>query len=136
MLNVGAHRDNIIYSNSIKDEDDLIWAERNGIKYTTADSLDELIKIKELAPKMSILWRIAIKEEASDKLATPFSGKFGDDIDTTEKIHSRMKEIKNMGIKLKGIHFHCGSGMHGSSAFGKAVLLARECLKIGREYGH
>ncbi len=40
---------------------------------------------------MEILWRIAIKEEASDKLATPFSGKFGDDIDTAEKIHSRMK---------------------------------------------
>lgn len=88
---MGAHRDNIIYSNPIKDEDDLIWAERIGIKYTTADSLDELIKIKELAPKMEILWRIAIKEEASDKLATPFSGKFGDDIDTAEKIHSRMK---------------------------------------------
>lgn len=85
---------------------------------------------------MEILWRIAIKEEAADKLATPFSGKFGDDIDTSEKIHHRMKEIKDMGIKLKGIHFHCGSGMHGSSAFGKAVLLARECLKIGRKYGH
>ncbi len=31
---------------------------------------------------MDILWRIANKEEASDKLSTPFSGKFGDDIDT------------------------------------------------------
>jgi len=41
-----------------------------------------------------------------------------------------------MDINIKGIHFHCGSGMHGSSAFKKAVLLARECLKIGREYGH
>jgi diaminopimelate decarboxylase len=70
---------------------------------------------------MEILWRIAIKEEASDKLATPFSGKFGDDIDSEQKIHERMEEIKKMGISLKGIHFHCGSGMHGSSAFGKAV---------------
>jgi diaminopimelate decarboxylase len=26
-----------------------------------------------------------------------------------------------MGVSLKGIHFHCGSGQHGSSAFGKAV---------------
>jgi diaminopimelate decarboxylase len=43
-----------------------------------------------------------------------------------------MKEIKEMGISLKGIHFHCGSGMHGSSAFKKAVFLARECLRIGR----
>ncbi len=81
---------------------------------------------------MQILWRIAIKEEATDNLATPFSGKFGDDLDSEEKIHQRMKEIKNMGIRIKGIHFHCGSGMHGSSAFGKAVLLARECLRIGR----
>jgi diaminopimelate decarboxylase len=136
VLSVGAHRDNVIYSNPIKDETDLVWAENNGIKYTTADSIDELIKIRQLAPKMQILWRISIKEEATDKLATPFSGKFGDDIDTEEKIHIRMKEIQKMGINIKGIHFHCGSGMHGSSAFGKAVLLARDCLRIGRDYGH
>jgi hypothetical protein len=29
---------------------------------------------------MRILWRISIKEEESDHLATPFSGKFGDDL--------------------------------------------------------
>jgi diaminopimelate decarboxylase len=85
---------------------------------------------------MSVLWRIAIKEEASDKLATPFSGKFGDDLNSEEDIHARMEQISNMGINLKGIHFHCGSGLHGSSAFGKAVELARSCLKIGRSYGH
>lgn len=47
-----------------------------------------------------------------------------------------MIEIQQMGIKLKGIHFHCGSGMNGASNFGKAVTLARTCLKIGREYDH
>ena len=40
-------------------------------------------------------------------------------------IHSRMAEIAKMGIALKGIHFHCGSGQHGSSGFGKAVQFAR-----------
>jgi len=100
----------------------LAWAERTGIKTTTADSIDELIKIKKYAPKMSILWRISIKEEASDNVS-PFSGKFGDDIDTEEKIHLRMREIERMGVNIKGIHFHCGSGMHGSSAFGRAVQL-------------
>jgi len=34
------------------------------------------------APSIGILWRIAIKEEATDKLSTPFSGKFGDDLDS------------------------------------------------------
>lgn len=47
-----------------------------------------------------------------------------------------MTEIAEMGIALKGVHFHCGSGQHGSSGFGKAVLLARTCLEIGRQYGH
>lgn len=47
-----------------------------------------------------------------------------------------MKQIQEMGINLKGIHFHCGSGQHGSSAFGRAVTFARECIKIGRNYNH
>ena len=81
----------IVYSNSIKDEADLQWAYENGIKLTTADSIDELHKIKRIAPGMRILWRIAIKEEENDDLATPFSGKFGDDLETVEKIRERMQ---------------------------------------------
>jgi len=50
---------------------------------------------------MDILWRISIKEENTDDLATPFSGKFGDDLDSVDKIHERMKEIKEMAIKLR-----------------------------------
>ena len=37
-----------------------------------------------------------------------------------------------MGIKIHGIHFHCGSAQQGSDSFGKAVDLARECIRIGR----
>jgi diaminopimelate decarboxylase len=85
---------------------------------------------------MKVLWRIAIKEESTDKLATPFSGKFGDDLDSEAKIHARMSEIREMGVRLEGVHFHCGSGQHGSTAFGRAVLLARNCMQIGRAYGH
>lgn len=51
-------------------------------------------------------------------------------------IAERMKQINLMNVNLKGIHFHCGSGMHGSSAFGKAIKLARRCMEIGRLNGH
>lgn len=85
---------------------------------------------------MKVLWRIAIKEDAKDNLSSPFSGKFGDDLDTEESIHNRMKEIKDMGVRLEGIHFHCGSGLHGSNGFKRGVLLARSCLEIGRKYNH
>ena len=127
-LKNGASLQDIIYSNSVKNERDLQWAHHAGIQLTTADSIDELKKIKKYAPSMNVLWRIAIKEEIDDDLATPFSGKFGDDLETIEDIHERMNEIKELGIKLKGIHFHCGSGHHGSSGFGKAVKFARSCL--------
>jgi len=58
----------------------LKYAARKGIKLTTADTLDEITKIQKYAPKMDILWRIAIKEDNSDDLACAFSHKFGDDL--------------------------------------------------------
>lgn len=80
-MKAGVSVNNIVYSNPIKNEKDLKWAAETGIKLTTADSIDQLYKIKKFAPNMDILWRIAIKEEATDNLATPFSGKFGDDLE-------------------------------------------------------
>jgi diaminopimelate decarboxylase len=81
-LNLGVNASKLVYSNPVKEEFDLEWAEKNNVQLTTADTIEELIKIKKYAPQMNILWRISIKEEASDNLSTPFSGKFGDDIAT------------------------------------------------------
>lgn len=58
---MGVKSSDLVYSNPIKDENDLEWAAKNKIQLTTADSIDELRKIKEIAPKMKILWRLAIK---------------------------------------------------------------------------
>ena len=90
-FNMGLKPRDIVYSNPIKDENDLAWAASNNISLTTADTIDELHKIQQLAPNMKVLWRISITEESTDILSTPFSGKFGDDLDSEEKIHSRMK---------------------------------------------
>jgi diaminopimelate decarboxylase len=98
-----------VYSNPVKTEKDLVWAEKHGVQVTTADTIDELLKIKKFAPTMRILWRLSIQEENPEQLATVFSGKFGDDIVTIEQADKRFKEIKGMGIQLEGIHFHCGS---------------------------
>lgn len=39
-FNAGVSVDNIVYSNPIKNEKDLIWAAEQGVKLTTADSID------------------------------------------------------------------------------------------------
>lgn len=41
-----------------------------------------------------------------------------------------------MGINLAGIHFHCGSGLHGSKSFKQAIEIASICMEIGKKQGH
>jgi diaminopimelate decarboxylase len=55
---LNAKTDTILYNNPVKDEEDLEFAYQSGIQVTTADSLEELLKIRYFAPKMKILWRI------------------------------------------------------------------------------
>jgi len=59
-LELGTLPKDIVYSNSIKLEADLAWANKKGIRLTTADTLSEIVKIQKYAPDMKILWRIAI----------------------------------------------------------------------------
>lgn len=65
-----------------------------------------------------------------------FSVKFGDDIESQEQIYQRFEQIKDMGINLHGIHFHCGSAQSGSNSFQKAIRIANECMEIGKMLGH
>jgi len=74
--------DKIVYSNTCKEPKDLIYAAKRGVNLTTADTLGEIQKIQKYAPKMDILWRIAIKEDNADDLACSFSHKFGDDLNS------------------------------------------------------
>jgi diaminopimelate decarboxylase len=135
-LDVGASKENIVYSNSVKEVSSLRYAHKNKIYLTTADTFDELEKIIEVAPKMKVLWRLSIKEDNSEQLKTVFSNKFGDDLNSAEEADERFRQIKNMGIKLEGIHFHCGSGQNGSSSFKKAIKTAQICMELGRKHGH
>ena len=83
----------LVYSNPVKEEKDILFASKKGVPITTADSIDELIKIKRIAPEMKILWRISIVEDNPEKMANVFSGKFGDDILNLDAAHNRFKEI-------------------------------------------
>lgn len=58
---------------------------------------------------MKILWRLSIKEDDPENMKTLFSGKFGDDLASSEEAEAKFKIIKDLGIRLHGIHFHCGS---------------------------
>lgn len=93
VLNMGVKAERVVFSNPVKNEMDLVWAQENGVLLTTADTLNELLKIKKFAPKMRILWRISIKEENPEQLSSVFSGKFGDDLSSYDQIYQRFIQI-------------------------------------------
>lgn len=131
-LKMGCLPENIVFSNPVKFEEDIDFARKKKVLITTADSFDELLKIQKIAPEMRILWRISIKEEGSQQLATIFSNKFGDDIASIDDLKNKFQMINKMGINLEGVHFHCGSGQQGSNNFEKAVDIAKACIYYGR----
>lgn len=52
MLKLGTDPSRIVLSNSIKKEEDITYAMKKGVKLTTADTIDELIKIQKIDPTM------------------------------------------------------------------------------------
>jgi diaminopimelate decarboxylase len=85
MLDLGVSPSKIVYSNVAKEEGHILYAKKSGVLLTTADTIDEVLKIKLLAPEMKILWRLSIKEENPEMMKTLFSGKFGDDLVSIEQ---------------------------------------------------
>lgn len=55
------------------------------------ESIDGLLK-NSTPTKRSLFCRLSTKEDVSDNLANPFSGKFVDDFNIPEKIYERMSE--------------------------------------------
>jgi len=47
---MGISPTDIVYSNSVKEEKDILFAAENNVLLTTADTFDELEKISQIAP--------------------------------------------------------------------------------------
>lgn len=45
----------IVYSNPVKDIKGLLFAYEKGIRLTTADGIQELLKIKKITPEMKVI---------------------------------------------------------------------------------
>ena len=90
-LKLGTKPENIVYSNPIKVEGDIHYAKSQNVLLTTADTFDELLKIQKVAPEMKILWRLSITEDNAQTLATTFSNKFGDDLNSISEIEEKFK---------------------------------------------
>lgn len=109
----------LIYANPIKPISHLRFAHSHNVGLTTVDSLEEVEKIARYAAGMDVLVRITTDDSSAQ---CPLSVKFGADVPYSTRIVDRCVEL---GVHVRGVAFHAGSGFEDASTLSKAVRDAR-----------
>lgn len=106
----------VICANPCKRNVDIERMRARGIKYTTFDCVDELGKLDGLWPVLRIR-----ADDPESRL--PFGAKYGA---TVDEIPLLFAEADRLGIDIKGISFHVGSGARTADAYRNAIEMARK----------
>jgi len=117
---VGFSSDNIIHTNPVKNEFDLECSVKQGIKWFVIDNMEEIKKIKRLAPYSNLLLRIAI---TNPHCIVNLSAKFGAQ---ERDILPILKKARSEGLNVRGISLHVGSQSTEPDIYYSAVKYARK----------
>jgi len=119
----------IIFANPCKQLVDMRSAKKSGVRMTTFDNEDELIKIKNNWPDAEIVMRIITDDSHS---ICKFSTKFGVPLNSCSYLINRAKELD---LNLIGISFHVGSGCMDPNSFIKAIESAHKVFEEAKSKG-
>jgi len=129
LSSLGVSKDRIISSNPIKSFRFLRIASDYGVPYFAVDSRDEIIKLRDFAPKCNIYVRLSVPNEGSE---WPLSKKFAVELDEAEEL---LVFARKKGLTPSGITFHVGSQCtniyNWNAALDKAKLLWDRAEKRG-----
>jgi len=103
VLKLGASPSKIIFANTIKTPEDIIFARRRNVKLMTFDNEPELYKLARHYPKAHVLVRIKVANSGSK---IELSLKFGADQDQAFYL---LRKAKALGLTPYGVSFHVGS---------------------------
>lgn len=111
--------DQIVYANPQKMDSHILFADESRVGLTVIDGEDELRKMARLDSKMAVLIRIATDDKDS---VCRFSKKFGCKPSDAPKL---LEVAKSLGIEVRGVSFHVGSGCGDPQAYVTAINDAR-----------
>jgi len=117
---IGVSADNMIHTNPIKKESDLESSVKQGIKWFVFDNMEEIKKLKRLAPCSNLLLRVAI---TNPHCVVNLSSKFGAH---EHDILPLLKKARSEGLKIRGIAFHVGSQCTDPIIYYNAVRYVRK----------
>lgn len=120
VLDLGASPESVIYAHPVKTIADIKYAKKQGIRYTTFDSLSELEKLSSCSPSMKCLIRLKVDNpSARVQLGT----KYGVCKDEYKML---LDYAKDKNIDIVGASFHVGSASSEASVFEDGFNFCRE----------
>lgn len=122
-------RDRIIYANTIKNANSLVYAKNKNINLCTFDNLEELKKIAKWHPTCSLILRINVD---FGNCTSYMSTKYGAN---KQEWNHLFKFAKSKGLQVKGISFHVGSNNKYLNYYCEAIRCAREAWNCAERLG-
>uniref|UniRef100_A0A914Y3G1 ornithine decarboxylase n=1 Tax=Panagrolaimus superbus TaxID=310955 RepID=A0A914Y3G1_9BILA len=126
-----ATADKIVYAHPIKTPEYLKHAHKLGIPRCTFDSVEELYKMKALAPNMEGILRISCGDKTAER---KLKYKFGcDPVNGAPKL---LRQAKEIGVSVVGVSVHVGSRCCDPRAYERAIAYMKDIFDDGISMGH
>ena len=127
-LAAGASPDDISYGNTIKKRVDVAYAAARGVRRYTVDSMEELHKVADVIPGVSICVRLRHECAGAD---WPLSRKFGCE---AADVVTLLVEASRLGMEC-GVSFHVGSQQRDVSAWDDSLSVTADIFARARALG-
>ncbi|SPJ10741.1 S-adenosylmethionine decarboxylase/ornithine decarboxylase [Plasmodium sp. DRC-Itaito] len=122
-------RNRIIFANTIKSINSLIYARKENINLCTFDNLDELKKIYRYHPKCSLILRINVDFK---NYKSYMSSKYGANEYEWEEM---LLYAKKHNLNIVGVSFHVGSNTKNLFDFCLAIKLCKDVFDMSSSMG-
>lgn len=129
VLDLGVPASRIVYANPCKQPSHLSFAARSGVALTVADSEAELRKMADYHPEGELLLRLAVDDSQAQCV---MSCKYGAPLGEMRHLLATAHEL---GLRVRGVSFHVGSGCYAPDAFADAVERAAHVFDVAEASG-
>ena len=122
-INLGISARKISFGNTVKKSEDIKKAFKLGVKLFAFDCEEELLKIREFAPKSNVYCRLQVYNGGAE---WPLSKKFGC---SSKELEYLLIKARKIGLNPIGLSFHVGSQQLSERTWEKAIKTSSQIYK-------
>ena len=129
VLDLGVPASRIVYANPCKQPSHVRFARDKGVALTVADSEAELRKVAEHHPGGELLLRLAVDDsQATCVMSCKYGAPLGE-------MPALLATAMELGLTVRGVSFHVGSGCFAPDAYAAAVDRAAAVFELAEASG-